>query len=454
MPASMNGSRMRSMDLSVRGARARLQKSWISPDNDPREFHDVPSPLSSGDAINAPRRADTDSDPDEADIEEHLHQGSHGFNIHRSTWGHPNRGDQGDQGRRQPPDPANGGQVLDRFYELLNTFGAGIGAQGRPDFDNGPRRPPQPFGGSPFGGSRNVQTFTTRRGNGFTSFTIATGPIHVHGGGGPRGVGRSPDEQGQGDDDFQSVFSNILTGAGPPQQPHGEDMPGQGPRPRAVGAQNLAASLHQILNMLAPANGQFGDAVYTQEALDRIISNMMETTSQSNAAPPASSDAISKLERKKVDDEMLGAEGTAECTICIDELKKGEEVVYLPCKHWFHDTCVVMWLKEHNTCPICRTPIEERSETTGQQEPEGEGSGGPAAGPSGQAPPGGAQPPPFFVAGPPNPYGGGGAPQGNTGGWGYGNEAQRLTAGIETINVNRRRESKGQVRLKRRVAVR
>ncbi|KAL9948546.1 hypothetical protein ACHAO3_000176 [Verticillium nonalfalfae] len=126
-------------------------------------------------------------------------------------------------------------------------------------------------------------------------------------------------------------------------------MPGQGPRPRAAGTQNLAASLHQILNMLAPGNGQFGDAVYTQEALDRIISNMMETNPQSNAAPPASEDAIGKLQRKAVDDDMLGPEGTAECTICIDELKKGEEVVYLPCKHWFHDTCVVMWLKEHNT---------------------------------------------------------------------------------------------------------
>ncbi|KAM0645848.1 hypothetical protein ACHAQF_000165 [Verticillium nonalfalfae] len=54
---------------------------------------------------------------------------------------------------------------------------------------------------------------------------------------------------------------------------------------------------------------------------------MMETNPQSNAAPPASEDAIGKLQRKAVDDDMLGPEGTAECTICIDELKKGEEVV-------------------------------------------------------------------------------------------------------------------------------
>lgn len=56
---------------------------------------------------------------------------------------------------------------------------------------------------------------------------------------------------------------------------------------------------------------------------------------------------------------MLGADGKTECTICIDEMKVGETAIYLPCNHWFHEDCVVLWLKEHNTCPICRTPVEK-----------------------------------------------------------------------------------------------
>ena len=59
---------------------------------------------------------------------------------------------------------------------------------------------------------------------------------------------------------------------------------------------------------------------------------------------------------------MLGAEGKAECTICMDELSKGDEVTVLPCSHWFHGECVTLWLKQHNTCPICRAAIEQRNQ--------------------------------------------------------------------------------------------
>lgn len=105
-----------------------------------------------------------------------------------------------------------------------------------------------------------------------------------------------------------------------------------------------------------------GDAVYSQEALDRIITQLMEANPQSNAAPPASDAALQTLDRRAVDKEMLQGEGKTECTICIDEMKIGDKAVFLSCKHWFHEDCVVLWLKEHNTCPICRTPVEKRSD--------------------------------------------------------------------------------------------
>jgi E3 ubiquitin-protein ligase RNF115/126 len=106
--------------------------------------------------------------------------------------------------------------------------------------------------------------------------------------------------------------------------------------------------------------------VYSQEAFDRIMTELMEQQNGSTAPPPASEAAIRSLPKKKVDRSMLGEDGKAECSICMDSVELGNEVTLLPCNHWFHGDCVTSWLKEHDTCPHCRKPISNNDE---QQRP-------------------------------------------------------------------------------------
>ncbi|KGO74789.1 hypothetical protein PITC_083980 [Penicillium italicum] len=62
--------------------------------------------------------------------------------------------------------------------------------------------------------------------------------------------------------------------------------------------------LSAILNM-----SRSGDAVYSQQELDRVISQLLENTGgTSTAAPPASDAAVQALPKKKVDEEMMGSE--------------------------------------------------------------------------------------------------------------------------------------------------
>lgn len=115
--------------------------------------------------------------------------------------------------------------------------------------------------------------------------------------------------------------------------------------------------LQLFAQLLNPANAAHGDAVYTEEALDRVITQFMEQANGTSAPGPASADAISRLPKKAVDKVMMGNDGKAECSVCMDNVNIGDEVTVLPCGHWFHGECVGAWLKEHDTCPHCRQGI-------------------------------------------------------------------------------------------------
>eukprot|EP01006_Ploeotia_vitrea_P050581 TRINITY_DN67476_c0_g1_i1.p1 TRINITY_DN67476_c0_g1~~TRINITY_DN67476_c0_g1_i1.p1 ORF type:complete len:447 (-),score=193.71 TRINITY_DN67476_c0_g1_i1:121-1461(-) len=49
------------------------------------------------------------------------------------------------------------------------------------------------------------------------------------------------------------------------------------------------------------------------------------------------------------------------CPVCRDTLHVGSETLTLPCFHYFCPECIEPWLKERNTCPLCRyeLPTEE-----------------------------------------------------------------------------------------------
>lgn len=133
----------------------------------------------------------------------------------------------------------------------------------------------------------------------------------------------------------------------------GGQRSGGGSGVRVMTGPNPLAMLSSLLNF-----DRHGDAVYSQEELDRVISQLVGQNASSNGPPPASHNSIQNLPKKPVDREMLGNDGKAECSICMDPVELGTEVTVLPCKHWFHYNCIEMWLTQHNTCPHCRRSID------------------------------------------------------------------------------------------------
>ena len=50
------------------------------------------------------------------------------------------------------------------------------------------------------------------------------------------------------------------------------------------------------------------------------------------------------------------------CSICLEKFKLNEECIILKlCNHGFHKDCVGGWLKQHNSCPLCRQPAHQNN---------------------------------------------------------------------------------------------
>ena len=319
----------------------------IEPDHDPRadglhipaDDHPQPRQQQHGDFYAAP-------DPDEDDIDALAWNGSGaGQQHHQHQQQHPG----------QPQQPGLLGI-------LGGLFGTALGSPGPAQRPQSPEST-QPRASS-VPGRGNTTFHRWQSPNGSVTFTYSS----TIGGGGPglwpRNANGPQPHQTQPEtinDMMAQMFMNIgampgYHAPGPRFGPHGGVFvvggdPGMG---GGMGA-NPFAHLFQMLGM--PAGGRFGDAVFSQEEMDRIITQLMEQHQSGNAPGPASEEAIKNLPTREIARQDVGENGKAECTICMDEVELGAKVTVLPCSHWFHFECIHAWLSEHDTCPHCRQGI-------------------------------------------------------------------------------------------------
>lgn len=174
-------------------------------------------------------------------------------------------------------------------------------------------------------------------------------------------------------------------------------------------------------------SGRSGDYVWGQRGLDDVITQLMEQTRGSTAPPPASEEAIKRLERfSRKDIAKVRQARNRECSTCMDSFEDDEEgqsnepapsmdsnrlsstykdaneeiddddppdllpteeqqdeLMMMPCKHLFHLDCLLPWLKTNGTCPVCRVSLDtdkdkekgKNSSSQGNSNQRGESSG-------------------------------------------------------------------------------
>ncbi|XP_019100419.1 PREDICTED: E3 ubiquitin-protein ligase ATL4-like isoform X2 [Camelina sativa] len=74
--------------------------------------------------------------------------------------------------------------------------------------------------------------------------------------------------------------------------------------------------------------------------------------------------------------DLPGDEEDKRCSVCLEDFEPKETVMLTPCKHMFHEECIVPWLKSKGQCPVCRfvilKPAKQDSSPTNGSNPAGD----------------------------------------------------------------------------------
>lgn len=108
------------------------------------------------------------------------------------------------------------------------------------------------------------------------------------------------------------------------------------------GLLEITNRVHQLVN----------DAAW-QEATEAALDPNVE--SRPRPATPETIAALPRTTATEIKDQKIDAD----CLICLGPHEDDEALIQLPCDHAYHEKCVVSWLEQHNTCPKCRSVVED-----------------------------------------------------------------------------------------------
>ncbi|XP_067329596.1 E3 ubiquitin-protein ligase RNF126 [Anolis sagrei] len=144
---------------------------------------------------------------------------------------------------------------------------------------------------------------------------------------------------------------------------------------RHEGVPTLEGIIQQLVNgIIAPTTipnlgvGPWGvlhsnpmDYAWGANGLDAIITQLLNQF-ENTGPPPADKEKIQALPTIHITEEHVGS--GLECPVCKEDYEAGESVRQLPCNHLFHDGCIVPWLEQHDTCPVCRKSLSGQNTAT------------------------------------------------------------------------------------------
>ena len=112
-------------------------------------------------------------------------------------------------------------------------------------------------------------------------------------------------------------------------------------------------------NPLVQLISELINSEYENQEIENILNYVMNNDENKYGSPPASKSEINKLKKYVLSEENLSKFGCENsCSVCKEDFVIGNKMMDLPCKHYFHEECLMPWLNQHDSCPICRFELK------------------------------------------------------------------------------------------------
>ncbi|KAF2305614.1 hypothetical protein GH714_007060 [Hevea brasiliensis] len=111
---------------------------------------------------------------------------------------------------------------------------------------------------------------------------------------------------------------------------------------------------------IALARGNAGD-YFIGPGLEELFEQL--SANDRRGPPPASRSSIDAMPTIKITQRHLRSD--SHCPVCKDKFELGSEARLMPCNHVYHSDCIVPWLVQHNSCPVCRQELPPQGSSSG-----------------------------------------------------------------------------------------
>ncbi|XP_027340834.1 probable E3 ubiquitin-protein ligase RHC1A [Abrus precatorius] len=102
-----------------------------------------------------------------------------------------------------------------------------------------------------------------------------------------------------------------------------------------------------------PRHADFGNYFMGTAGLEGLLEQL--TTNDRLGPPPASRSSIDAMPTIKITQAHLRSD--SHCPVCKEKFELGSEARKMPCNHIYHSDCIIPWLVQHNSCPVCRVEL-------------------------------------------------------------------------------------------------